>query len=334
MRFLGHPPAPLLLPPYPPYPAPPPPCPPRRPVPPSLACSALSQLGPPGDRQVTFEEAVGAVETPVFLPQALGLCCGHAPTLPTCVPCPLPLSSRGGRRSVKIEQSATAVWSESCRFASKHRTSAFDFSIRSGYSAFFLGWCCSRLACNQLLQVRHGVCASQATRKTGACMAFLRWATLQSNPSSAGRAPHLRQPGPRTPFGSGRSGQPQSSLLANFGTPVPNPSSPDKLKAHQENGKLMRYITSFQRTGGLLHLQTRLPRLLEPLPSRSKWPDSLIQYLESMSTKSTQTHPRPWLCSACLCRQSGQRKNSAFLCSGTFFAGAWHRPRGVAAIPR
>ena len=76
-----------------PYPAPTPPPPTLPPPPPSPA---------PGDRQVTFEEAVGAVETPVFLPQALGFCCGHAPTLPTCVPCPLPLSSRGGRRSVKI----------------------------------------------------------------------------------------------------------------------------------------------------------------------------------------------------------------------------------------
>ena len=107
-----------------------------------------------GNRQITFEEAVGAVETPVFLPQALGFCCGHAPTLPTCVPCPLPLSSRGGLKLKKHWENvffSATVWQLQLpvllpllRQGARHR---LNESINAGVVPQNLGFtCCSSSA--------------------------------------------------------------------------------------------------------------------------------------------------------------------------------------------
>ena len=78
------------------FPKPPPP--PYPPLPPPPRPTSLPAFPSclPCNRQVTFEETVGAVETPVFLPQPLGFCCGHAPTLPTC---PVPSAPQQPRRA-------------------------------------------------------------------------------------------------------------------------------------------------------------------------------------------------------------------------------------------
>ena len=94
----------------PPPPTPPHPLPPTTPPPPSPRFPEprlkLAAIYPAPKLLSTLEAPTlssGSLLA-VFLPRPLAFCCRHAPTLPTCLPYhpyPLPLSSRGGRRSVK-----------------------------------------------------------------------------------------------------------------------------------------------------------------------------------------------------------------------------------------